>query len=341
MRKVALLLLVMSSTMVVSWAAPAPTIADLTWTGFIQTQFTQFNGDAFESDDYNTFSVERARLGLNARVNDRISGHFSVDFGQMYDSHSLLRDAFVRVNFTDQLRVDLGQFKIPFSSEVMQSSVDELFTMRSWVNIGTFGEDPRDIGVVARFSLEPDEENPWAFFAGVFNGNGPNDSDDDKCKDFILAAGKMWQFWGLHAAFMTGDRDDYYDGSYYGDYDFTRERFSIDGFYNAPNGVWGAGAQFTTGRGSVESIVSSFDNEDVEGMSIWAWLRAAPQWLIAARYQTWSPNEDSDDDVTGYDLSLIHDYDPNIRFMLNWEHGESDDSGDGDVVAFRTQIRLD
>jgi hypothetical protein len=76
--------------------------------------------------------------------------------------------------------VSVGQFKIPVSLEALQSSSKLLFPERSRVS-REFG-DRRDIGI----KVEKKIGDVFYYYAGLFNGQGPNALDADRRKDVGL-----------------------------------------------------------------------------------------------------------------------------------------------------------
>lgn len=96
----------------------------------------------------------------------------------------ILQDAYIRLDYSDKARVEMGQFKVPISLEMNQqaSSLDT-------VERALFISDPRgigvarDLGVMVRGRVLPQLDYQF----GVFNGSGEsqNEVDRNQRKAFI------------------------------------------------------------------------------------------------------------------------------------------------------------
>ncbi|OYU34633.1 porin [Novosphingobium sp. PASSN1] len=145
-----------------------------------------------------SFSIRRARLVVQGDISDRVSLYMQGDLAAAVSNQSgterrenffQMRDAYADV-FLDKaktLRLRLGQSKVPFGWENMQSSSNRIPLDRTdAINAPVPGE--RDIGAVAYFTpvklqkiwdaLTADGQklfgNYGAFGVGVFNGQGTN-----------------------------------------------------------------------------------------------------------------------------------------------------------------------
>ncbi len=144
------------------------------------------------------FSIRRARLVVQGDLSDRVSLYLQGDLASAVTNQSgterrenffQMRDAYADV-FLDHaktLRLRLGQSKVPFGWENMQSSSNRIPLDRTdAINAPVPGE--RDLGVVAYYTpvklqkiwdaLSADGQklfgNYGAFGVGVFNGQGTN-----------------------------------------------------------------------------------------------------------------------------------------------------------------------
>lgn len=112
--------------------------------------------------DRGNFSLRRVRLVVQGEISDRVSLYLQHDFGSAVSNQSSgerregfgqLRDAYADV-FLDrakQFKVRLGQSKVPFGWENLQSSSNRLTIDRSdGMNSAVPGE--RDLGVIAYFT---------------------------------------------------------------------------------------------------------------------------------------------------------------------------------------------
>lgn len=92
---------------------------------------------------------------------------------------SALQDVYISY-MSDYADVVAGQFKIPVGLESMQSSGRLLLPERAKV-VREYG-DRRDIGV----KVEKKIADVFYYYAGIFNGNGQNTTDNDRAKDLAL-----------------------------------------------------------------------------------------------------------------------------------------------------------
>lgn len=166
--------------------------------------------------DNGSFSFRRIRLVLQGDINDHLSLYFQPDFavavsnqsgGERREGYVQLRDAYVDLfPSTDKaFRIRLGQSKVPYGWENMQSSSNRLALDRSdAINSAAPGE--RDLGIIAYYTphkvqaiwdrLEADGQklfgNYGAFGLGIFNGQGINRTEtNDNVMTVALAT---WPF---------------------------------------------------------------------------------------------------------------------------------------------------
>lgn len=153
--------------------------------------------------DGKNFTFRRIRLVLQGNLTDDVAFYFQPDFaaavsnqssGEAREHFGQLRDAYVDVNLNDgrTLKVRLGQSKVPFGWENLQSSSDRLTLDRSdGINSSTISE--RDIGIAAYYTpqrvqaiwarLSADGQkifgNYGAVGLAVYNGQGVNRTEQN------------------------------------------------------------------------------------------------------------------------------------------------------------------
>jgi hypothetical protein len=172
-------------------------------------------GDSAVRGDSN-FSFRRIRLVLQGDLSRHVSLYFQPDFAAAIANQSVgerregavsLRDMYADIFPTGNkaFRIRLGQSKVPFGWENMQSSSNRLALDRTdAINSAAPGE--RDIGLVAYYT-PPRVQKIWnrlaadgqklfgsygAFGFGVFNGQGLNRTETDN--DVMLAGLATWPF---------------------------------------------------------------------------------------------------------------------------------------------------
>ena len=172
-------------------------------------------GDSGIRDEGN-FSLRRVRLILQGDVSDYLSLYLQPDFatavsnqsvGEPREGFAQLRDAYADVFPTGDksFRIRLGQSKIPYGWENMQSSSNRLALDRTdAINSAAPGE--RDLGVVAYYT-PPRVQRIWdrltedgqklfgnygAFGLGAFNGQGLNRTETND--NVMIVALATWPF---------------------------------------------------------------------------------------------------------------------------------------------------
>lgn len=163
--------------------------------GRLHFQYNQTSAEGAQLS--NTFFVRRARLEVEARINDFVSGRIQPEFGEGTVG---LRDAFVTLNFGPALRTTFGQFKRPFDVFELTSSSQILVIERAGgvrgipgcAGVGSvcslsrfterLGYSDRDIGVMVDGRVGSSGLN---YAASVTNGRGPNnDIDENATKSY-------------------------------------------------------------------------------------------------------------------------------------------------------------
>lgn len=166
--------------------------------------------------DRGNFSLRRARLILQGDISDRVSLYFQSDFASAVNNQSgterrehfvQLRDAYADV-FLDKaktLRLRLGQSKVPYGWENMQSSSNRLTLDRS-DGINSAVPSERDLGIIAYYT-PPSVQKIWdrlskdgqklfgnygAFGVGIFNGQGINRTEQNQ--GLMKVAFATWPF---------------------------------------------------------------------------------------------------------------------------------------------------
>lgn len=172
-------------------------------------------GDGDVRSDSN-FSFRRVRLVLQGDVSDYLSLYLQADLasavsnqsaGERREGFAQLRDAYADVFPTKDksFRIRLGQSKIPYGWENMQSSSNRLALDRS-DGINTGAPSERDIGIVAYYTPDHVQDiwdrlgkdgqklfgNYGAFGLGAFNGQGTNRTETN---DNVMIVGlATWPF---------------------------------------------------------------------------------------------------------------------------------------------------
>lgn len=128
------------------------------------------------------FDIAKA-LQLNATTGT-VGGNRVVTGTSVNQSSRMLQDAQLTLDITPKLRVDAGQFRLPFgnvgsSGASTLETIDRPMSQSDRARGGSFG-DVRDVGVVARGSVRTFAD----YWIGAFNGSGESmnsvDADNEK-----------------------------------------------------------------------------------------------------------------------------------------------------------------
>ena len=151
-----------------------------------------------EGEKSNGFKVEKIILMTNVRINPKLDFFLMLDAASQ-DSKKLLHEYWGQYKFHEALKVKFGQYKIPFTLEnpISPTDVGNIYFhdgMRYMVGVAG---DPvygnyvgRDFGLTISGSAFPaaDGHNQFTYYAGVFNGSGMNQKENNTQKDIIFRA---------------------------------------------------------------------------------------------------------------------------------------------------------
>jgi hypothetical protein len=135
--------------------------------GFLGQFDAQINNTSGSTNSYYSFHLIRAYLFGNA--GEKFKYSFQGDFTNAFT----LMDLKLSYLYSDNLRLDFGQFKAPFGNEFMRHDANLTFVNRSTVacGLGTF----RQQGVQVKYSSG---DKRLAFAGGYFGGSGINTHDN-------------------------------------------------------------------------------------------------------------------------------------------------------------------
>jgi len=244
------------------------------------------------------FSLRRARLVLQGNVSDNVALYFQADFatavnaqsnGERRDNFGQLRDAYIDV-FLDpdhEFKLRLGQSKVPFGWENLQSSSNRITIDRSDA-INSAVPSERDLGIVA-FYTPRHVQGVWdrlakggqklfgnygAFAVAVYNGQGVNRPEQNKGLAKVAMATWPFELDGLGGAFegqvlevggaaMLNDVRPEIRAGGVSAIDYKDDHYGIHAIlYPQPFGVqaewtWGRTPQYDTARQAIRSTGAS------------------------------------------------------------------------------------
>jgi phosphate-selective porin len=244
--------------------------------GWAQTRFT--NGTGLTND---TVELRRARLAVDGNLAPRVAYKMEIDAVRS----PVLLDARLDYSWRPFAKVTVGQFKIPFSQENLDSDRDTTFVERSLVGLSLVpgrdtGNNGRDDGAQLGGSVARSDGRPILDYAvGIFNGAGIDRRDDNRRKDGV---GRLvvHPFAGLSLA------GDYYNGAT-GATNVSRERADVEFAYTRK--LYSLRGEYIWGHdGPVRKYgwYSQFA------------YRFQPKWEALARFDTFDPQRHAGGDVT-------------------------------------------
>lgn len=151
----------------------------------------------FQQGNDNAFRVRRARMKLSGHAYDKRVKH---DFEYDFPSSTLLNARLMLVK-DERLALHLGQWKIDYNRERVDSSANQQFADRSIVN-REFTLDRQDGAALAGrlFAGTPADSRYWV---GVFTGAGANAANDDAQPLYL--GRYQWNLFGRDLAFSQSD----------------------------------------------------------------------------------------------------------------------------------------
>jgi phosphate-selective porin OprO/OprP len=145
--------------------------SDAKFFGRLQVDRTWFDDDGVDRAD-NT-DLRRARLGVSGKVEQDWVYKFEIDFA---NNATKLTDAYMSYHGFDNVDIKVGQYKEPFSLQVLESS--KYVTFLESAAIRNFAPE-RNIGLGAKTYGED-----WTLEAGIFGDDAGSSSTDDEQHSF-------------------------------------------------------------------------------------------------------------------------------------------------------------
>ncbi len=259
----------------------------------------------------NTFDVRRANLTVKGRIVPSMEYLMQAAFLP----NPRILDAFIRWNIKDWLSIQAGQFKIPFSLEIIKAGLPLETTESSQViNALTPYQDEcgiqavgRDIGIMFGGKLLPHNGfHLLEYQVGIFNGAGINRTDDNRAKDF---SGRLFVNPIRHLQLALS----YYNGRYGNNGDLHKRIRS------------GIGAQYEDNRwlGRAEYIRGNTGGRRSEGYYLLAGYYAARRLQPILRYDMYrSDRHASDTRIDSYTVGFTYYIKGLSRFQVNYTYAD-------------------
>lgn len=167
----------------------------LDFTGYGQATYTADNATG---ENTNAFEIKRVILMADAHITPKLQMYLMVDAASQ-DSKKILHEYWGAYKFSDAFNVKFGQHKMPFTMEnpISPTAMGNIFFHDGVCYLVGIGGDPvygnyvgRDFGLLLSGKLfkASDGHNYLNYFAGVYNGTGINQKENNNQKDIILRA---------------------------------------------------------------------------------------------------------------------------------------------------------
>jgi len=296
----------------------------------------QFTDEAKPND---TFRLRRAEIKLSGEINPMVLWAIMIDPAQVREDDtttskidgtnyvtsvgrkSVLQDFFITLKPHPSSSFDIGQYKVPFGMEGLESSTQLDLIERSTMASQLKWADYRDVGVTYKgdFKLSNVKILPSV---GIFNGAGQNKLDDNNPMAYV---GRLVvkPIKALHLGVAR------YDGEV--------------GTAKTPNRRTGLEAKIAVAPVSVygEYATGESGGKDKDTFYVTATCMLGEAFQAVARYDWYDPNKDAGGDANdektigvNYFLKKHH-----AKFALNYVfRGEQGASQDNDIVRALAQV---
>ena len=273
-------------------------------------------GELASGSDESTFYIKRVRLTLGGALYRRIADYRI----QMELAAPRIVDAYVRVAPWRQFGVQLGQYKVPFSIENVDygplrlEAIDYPMALQALMGLDEriggekLASTGRDIGITFYGGLwKHGDRSILHYQVGVFNGAGINTSDNNRPKDVV---GRLMvrpvEGLTLAAAHYRGTYDKQH---------FERRRTALGACYD--RGPVVVRCEYFVGKTGHEGYAL-----DSDGLYVLGGWRFHERWMVAARYDTFTPDVDrrSESRQSDYTCGLSWSPVKRLRLQLDYEH---------------------
>jgi phosphate-selective porin OprO/OprP len=331
--------------------------------GFVQVNFEDGDVSAFEGRFGETalkdrFRLRRARINLTGDFAEQFDFKIEGDFGQSDGLNSSRTafsgtDIFVNWHQYPEAQIKVGQWKAPFGLEQLTPDTAVYFAERS-LPTGAITPD-RQIGaqIWGRpfASIWPDQKDLLTYYAGIFNGNGRNITNNDNNNfmyvgrlESTLFKSKLWGGSYLKlGADILNSRDDRGTNISQGANLLVNDDGSLSPFVlpsAAERTAWGVDAWLRLGPldligeflqervhpRTVPGVVPAFSKFTTDGYYITGGYFLIPKKLqLAARWEHLNPGQKGNDGISSITGGLnyyIHGDD--LKLMVNYIHTWSD-----------------
>ena len=213
--------------------------------GYLQSQF-EYQFDADENE--NSFTFNRARMGLVGNIPYDFSYYIMYEFSQFQNGPYLLDGFITYSRLAPWASISIGQFKSPFSLE-LNTPCQGLYTIKRSMVVNELTNPDRDLGL-----LISGKYNKLAKYAFAFtNGTGRDVVENNQNKTFagrlvispvdFISIGGSYKFGTSPTTIVDADEDE--KKRFAGEFEFKMNNILIQAEYISAEDI----GSYTTGGG--------------------------------------------------------------------------------------------
>lgn len=266
--------------------------------GFVQMRAYDSQTTINTHETLTDLDLRRVRVGFGGDIGKKSFLQYSFDLGR---SGVVTRDAFFDYRFFPWLLVRAGQFKLPFTHEILLSGSDVIFE-RSLATLRLF-PSARERGFMWDVDLERFIHIPLFVQFGVTNGTGLGQGDNNFAKDIFTSVLFKKKYFDARASFQTGRYE--FEPSNRGEVSSDKRRVVLSlhsNFGFGKNKLWDgygsymwAHSDFPKGSYAIHGtfgLTSDFNNEDINGYNIVLTRRLYKDspLILWGKYDRFDPN---------------------------------------------------
>ncbi|MCS6860895.1 MAG: OprO/OprP family phosphate-selective porin [Abditibacteriales bacterium] len=295
------------------------------------------------------FNVRRVRLEFAGDLSQNVGGRLTFDVGGSTGVGSL-RDAYVDVK-TKAATFRVGQWKFPFNYEMALSESEQMALEASLATQRLF-PGSRERGAMVDVDLSKSLHAPLSLQVALFNGVGPNQSDNNQSKDVFASLSYSTPKFQARLSGITGHFNFTPTSGAGAPFRTTKRRVGLT--LRTVQSGWDVHGQFIRGQGDFPTSGSaptltgtlgttgSFNNNDVAGWYVMAArkLHAKPITLWG-RFERFDPNTDIGGDTIGIGaMGGFWDATPQLRFTLGIYRKAFRTVPEKTTLGFQTQVKF-
>lgn len=300
------------------------------FSGYLQGEYRRITG---EGANVTESDARRARFKVDVNVSPNALLVLQLDLARIVE----LRDAYADLS-SGRLKARVGQFKVPLSSQILESSSTRLSPERALINTRSVPGE-RDRGVLFDLRIAKSSRSPVLQF-GVFNGRGLNQTENNTDKDFIAALHMSVKPVSARVAYLNGKYRNPSPPAGPGT-TVTKSRLNVDlQFDQAPLGFQ---AQYAVGEGDFPTAGGTVSATHVQGGYAQASFRNKGSRLtVFVGYQLYDPDTDANDNtIGGPHAGLVFDGNKSVRYTMMLERLDNDAIADErDLITLRAQVKF-